>query len=396
MSTWFAFAVSAVLWTVTLLFCGVGLFWLYEVLVLTRPPDDRETKYGPDDVQVRILTIDAEAVVQRTVDSLPSTLTDRHVIAEEPIAIDGAEVHVVPESFSCEAVRKGRATEWARQALSCEREYVLYLDEDSLVGEFDGLPDADVVQFTERPRRTNSWLAYLADVYRMGAQVEQRAFHRLRIPLFAWGGGIAVRHSLEQEITWDRPTLVEDTAFLWQAARNTAVSYALSSDSFANQAPPSLGEIFQQRRRWAAGNHQEADNLPLRYRLLAKHRSYAWAVSPIVPFIALFAAVGGLHLVHGSILQTVSLTLGLLMIVRFVLGLRHYERLTLRSLPLVALVPLAALVHSVGATAGLVAPPDDFHVTEKATDSSSSRADSSSNRTDSSPTPAAGRGEDAS
>ncbi|EMA40744.1 hypothetical protein C448_12776 [Halococcus morrhuae DSM 1307] len=390
MSPWFAFAVSTVLWTVTLLFCGVGLFWLYEVLVLTRPPDDQPLEYGPDDVQVRILTIDAEDVVQRTVDSLPATLTDRHVIAEEPIAIDGAEVHVVPESFSCEAVRKGRATEWARQALACEREYVLYLDEDSIVGEFRGLPAADVVQFTERPRRTNSWLAYLADVYRMGAQIEQRAFHRLRIPLFAWGGGIAVRHSLEQEITWDRPTLVEDTAFLWQAARNTTVSYALSPDSFANQAPPSLGEIFQQRRRWAAGNHQEADNLPLRYRLLAKHRSYAWAVSPIVPFIALFAAMGGLHLVYGLILQTVSLTLGLLMVVRFILGLHHYEQLTLRSLPLIALVPLAALVHSVGATAGLVAPPDDFHVTEKATDSSST------DRADASPTPPAGRGEDAS
>ncbi len=359
---------SAFIWLVTVLFAVAGLFWLFETLVLARYRDDQETAYGSDDVQVRILTIGAEDVVQQTVDSLPASITDRHVIAEKPIAIDGAEVHVVPESFSCEAVRKGRAIEWARQTLSCDREYVLYLDEDSIVEEFDGLPDADVVQFSERPRYTGSWLAYFADVFRMGAQIEQHAFHRFRIPLFAWGGGIAVRKSLEDRVTWDWPTLVEDTAFLWRAAESESVSYALDSASFSNQAPPSLGEIFQQRRRWAAGNHQEASNLPLLYKLLAKGRSYVWAIAPVMPLVTVGVTLSGLHLFCTGLLQLLSVTLALLMVVWFALGLFQYDQLSLRSLPMFALVPLAVLVHSVGATAGLIAPPDDFHVTEKTTD----------------------------
>ena len=356
---------SVILWSATLLFAVAGLFWLYETLVLARYGDDPDTEYGPGDVQVRILTIGAADVVQRTVDSLPASLTDRHVIAEEPISITGAEVHVVPDSFECEAVRKGRAIEWARRTLACDREFVLYLDEDSLVEGFTGLPDADVVQFSERPRYTGSWLAYFADVFRMGAQVEQRAFHRFRIPLFAWGGGIAIRKSLEDRVTWDWPTLVEDTAFLWRAAKSGPVSYALSSTSFSNQAPPSLGEIFQQRRRWAAGNHQEASNLPLRYELLAKGRSYVWAVAPVMPLVTIAATLGGLHPLCPHLLRALSLTLGLLMVVWFALGLSQYGRLSLRTLPVFAFVPLAVLVHSVGATAGLLAPPDDFHVTEK-------------------------------
>lgn len=357
--------VSLLVWVAVALFGGMGVFWLYEVVVLAKDYDTPTAEYGPDDIQVRILTVDAASIVQQTVDSLPGTVSDCHVIAEEPMSITGAEVHVVPGEFECDAVHKGRALEWARRTLACDCEYVLYLDEDSVVEELDGLPDADVVQIHERPRRTDSWFAYLADVYRMGAQFEQHAFHRFRIPLFAWGGGIAVRKSLEDQITWDRATLVEDTAFVWQAAQTTSVSYALTTVSFTNQAPPTFWEIFQQRRRWAAGNHQEANKLPTRYRVLTKYRSYAWAASPLIPCITLSMTLSGQDFLYGGVLQAVSLGLALLMVGWFALGLAHYDRLTLRSLPLLALAPLAAIVHSVGATAGLVAPPDDFHVTAK-------------------------------
>ncbi|GGK77136.1 hypothetical protein GCM10009067_31940 [Haloarcula sebkhae] len=124
--------------------------------------------WGLDDVQVRVLTIGAEDVVQATVDSVPDGVAGIKVIAEQNIEIDGAAVHIVPDSFSCEATNKGRAVEWARRQVDCDAEYVLYLDEDTLVTGLTGLPEADFVQFTEKPIYTGSRLAYLCEVFRVG------------------------------------------------------------------------------------------------------------------------------------------------------------------------------------------------------------------------------------
>ncbi|MFB6168659.1 MAG: glycosyltransferase family 2 protein, partial [Haloferacaceae archaeon] len=269
----------------TTLFALTALTWVVLTYVVGAGYEPPAPAHGGDEIQVRILTVDAAEVVQSTVDSLPEELDDVHVVAEEALEVEGARVHVVPETFDCEAVRKGRAIEWARRTLDSDpdrdrdREFVLYLDEDSHVAEFDGLPDADVVQLRERPRRTDSVLSYLADVYRMGVQIEQRAFARLSVPLFAWGGGIAVRRSVEEEVTWNRETIVEDTAFVWAAAETVeSLSFELATATCRNEAPPSLAEITQQRRRWAAGNLEAASALPTGYELLTRVRNAAWAL----------------------------------------------------------------------------------------------------------------------
>ena len=131
---WFGpiqFVLHILLWTALALYGFSSLWWLLEILVLSRGWKSNNTEvWGLDDIQVRILTIDAEAVVQPTVNVIPDNLTDVRVIAEANIAIDGATVHVVPDEFTCDATNKGRAVEWARRNVECHKEYVLYLDEE--------------------------------------------------------------------------------------------------------------------------------------------------------------------------------------------------------------------------------------------------------------------------
>mgnify|MGYP000041244844 FL=1 len=353
------------LWGVTILFGGTAILWVVLTYVIGAGYEAPPVEYGPDDVQVRIMTVDAAAVVQETVDSLPDGLEDVHVIAEDPIDVAGASVHVVPEDFECRAVRKGRAQEWARQAIDTDREFVLYLDEDSIVESFEGLPDADVVQLREQPRRTDSHLSFLADVYRMGVQIEQRAFARLSIPLFAWGGGIAVRSDVEGAVTWDRETLVEDTAFVWAAFREYDVDFALSESVCRNEAPPSLYEIGQQRRRWAAGNVQAAKLLPLRYELLTRIRNYAWALSPIVTLIVLPLSLLGASVAYGGALLAASLGLGLFTAFWFLRGVVYYGDGYGSWLLALPLAPLVTVIHSMGTVAGILNPPEHFRVTTK-------------------------------
>ncbi|QSG10371.1 glycosyltransferase [Halapricum desulfuricans] len=355
------------LWIALVLYGLSALWWLFETVVLARGgsvgPDDVE--WDLSDVQVRVMTIDAEAVVQGTVASIPDEIEDVHVVAEAPIDVDGAAVHVVPESFECAATNKGRAVEWARRNVPCSKEYVLYLDEDTIVTDFHGLQDADVVQFTEKPLYTGSRIAYLSEVFRVGYQFEQFGFHRLRYPLYAWGGGVAIRKSLEDTITWDRATITEDTNFIWKAADQRDISFAVLDTRFRNQAPPSIRSMIKQRRRWISGTRADGGLLPLRYRPLYHTRIVAWALSPLVPFLVV-AAVAFPGTAPGmGYYELFSLALLGMLFVYMLAGSFGYRKSPLLWPLYLALTPVAFVPHSLGALWGLLSPVETFEVTEK-------------------------------
>ena len=360
-------AIILLLWFALVLYGLSALWWLFEVGGLGRGGgvDPEDVDWGLSDIQVRILTIDSEAVVQGTVDSVPDGVGSVRVIAEAPIEIDGASVHVVPEEFECAATNKGRAVEWARQNVPCTKEYVLYLDEDTIVTEFIGLPDADVVQFTEKPLYTGSRITYLCEVFRVGYQFEQFAFHRLRYPLYAWGGGVAIRKSLEDEITWDRPTITEDTNFIWKAAEARGVTFAVLDTRFRNQAPPSVRSMLKQRRRWISGTLADGHLLPLTYRPLYYTRIVAWAFSPLVPLLILAATLFPGTAPSMEYYQLFSIALFGILFVYMFLGAIGYRKHPLLWPIYLVLTPLAFVPHSIGALWGLVRPVTTFEVTEK-------------------------------
>lgn len=358
---------SVILWIIVFLSACSIAYWTYLVVFVGRHYEYPTAEYDLADAQVRFLTVDAERIVQESVNALPEAITDRHVIAEQPMEIAGATVHVVPDSFECEAIRKGRALEWARQHLDCEKEYVLFLDEDSLVTDLDGIPDADVVQFRERPRRSQSWLTYLAEIFRMGFQTEQRAFSALSVPLYAWGGGIAIRTELEDRIGWERATMIEDTTFVWSVAADSDadLDFALARSKFDTQAPPSIRAMVSQRSRWIAGSQAERGLLSPLYRALTTVRNLAWAFSPAVPFLTVLPLFVPGTIAFETAFQVLSLSVFAFVVVWSGLGVRYYGESALVGVGLVVLTPVVSLLHSFGAFVGFVVPPTDFAVTRK-------------------------------
>ncbi|SFS79244.1 glycosyltransferase [Halostagnicola kamekurae] len=360
-------AILVLLWVGLLLYLLSACWWLLEAVVLARgwKTDATDIEWGFDDIQIRILTIDAEQVVQTTVNAVPDGIEDVRVIAEADLEIDGATVHVVPDDYDCTATNKGRAVEWARRRVYCDKEYVLYLDEDTLMAGFNGLPDADVIQFTEKPIYTGSRLSYLSEVFRIGYQFEQFGFHRLTYPLYAWGGGIAVRSSIEDDITWDVATITEDTNFLWRAADTRDLSYTLLNARFRNQAPPSLRAMIHQRRRWISGTMADGHILPRWYQPLYYTRIIAWAFSPLVVVLALVAAMfpGSIPTLEWYALLSIGLV-GILF-VYMIVGLIGYRKHPVIWPLLLALTPIAVAAHSIGALWGALSPVETFEVTEK-------------------------------
>lgn len=367
--TLFDAVVSIVVWVVLALYFAGDLYWLYEMVGYGWRYRDPERAYGPEDVQVRILTIADEPVVRETVAKLPDALDECYVIAEDAIDVPGADVRVVPESFDCLATNKGRALEWARQEIACDREYILYLDEDSHVLEFDGVPDADVVQFAEYPRKTESLLCYLADLNRVGFQFEQRAFASLPVPLYAWGGGLAIRTSLEDEITWDYPTLIEDTVFMWRAVTEADASFAYVTDRISNQSPPGLRALLKQRRRWIAGSREDNTLLSTDRILMYGIRDLSWSVTGIIPVLALVSVAPSVDIQSGGVYRAISLGLLAFMYVWIVLGIVHQDASAPMAVLALVLAPITTVVHSVGACWGLLSTPETFDVTEKVVES---------------------------
>lgn len=352
---------------VLLFYTGSALFWIVEFgMLAVGDAADRSTfRWTLDDVQVRIATVDAEEVVQGTVDALPDVIEDVYVVAEEPIDVSGATVHIIPEEFSCTASYKGRALEWARRTVPCEREYVLYLDEDTLVNNFTGLPDADIVQFTELPLYTGSLLSYLCEVFRIGYQYEQRIFNRLRFPLYVWGGGLAIRHSLEQEITWDRPSITEDTAFVWVAVTSVGASFEIVDALFRNQAPPTLIELLKQRRRWMSGTREDATILPTTYRLLIQTRAVVWGFAPIIVTLAGGTAISPDTTAAIPFSRVLLFALFLFLHLITAVGASLYGFDAVRLVVAVALTYPIVVLNTIGALWGFVSPISQFSTTRK-------------------------------
>lgn len=336
-----------------------GLWTVYWVAGLLR--DAPELEWGLDEVQARVVTLgDAPGTVQRTVDALPAGLGSVYVVTERPIEVEGAEVAVVNPDFSSRAEAKARALEWARRTLPCEEEYVLYLDEDTLVGELAGLPDADVVQFAERPRANGSLLTWLTEVYRVGNGVERAGFGTL-VPLYAWGGGLAVRKRLEDDLQWNRATIVEDSAFVRDAV-SAGYSYAVRMIRFDNQAPPSVRELVEQRRRWSSGRMRDVRSRSRTYRALLYVHTLGRPLSAVaVPLVVAGALLASTWPPLGALAAVVLASL----LLWTVLGWLQYDAPVSTLALLVVALPATTLLNGLGDAYALVSPVSEFRTTEK-------------------------------
>jgi hypothetical protein len=94
-------------------------------------------------------------------------------------------------------------------------------------------------------------------------------------------------------------------------------------------------------------------------------RNYAWALSPVVTLVALPLSVLGVS-VGGGLFVLTSVVLGLFTLFWFLRGVACYGAEGHKLALALPLAPVLSVVHSMGTVVGIVDPPDDFRVTEKA------------------------------
>lgn len=344
----------------------VGTVCWAVLVILGLLSSEPERVHGSDDVQARIVTVGTvDQTVRRTANEATNYFDDVHIVSEQQFpAPPGVNVHVVPDDYESTAHGKARALDWAAQAIPCDRKYVLYLDEDTIVTGFDGVPDRDIVQFLERTTKTGSRLSWYTEVFRMGFQQEMYGFRWLPYPLYLWGGGVAIRKSVEDDIGWDCDSITEDTLFLWRAM-DDGYDYTVTSQRWTNQSPPNLSELVDQRKRWLSGSMSDISVLPVRWRFLVLARNGTWALSTAtIGVIAL-----GVLFVSIPLVFLVALTIGVVSwpIVGAVVYRGHvrWYRLLFVAVLGIVLYPIVHTLNGIGVISGLLRPADEFTVTEK-------------------------------
>lgn len=357
-----------ILLTTSIYGLSVILWVLHAIIAPSFFKQPTELTWNSNNIQVRILTVDNHSLCKTTAEYASEYFDDIHIISETTIKnISGATIHTVPSSFKCDATRKGRALEWARQNITCEKEYVLYLDEDTLITDFQGLPDVDICQFTETPMQSNSLLTFYTEIYRSGYQTEQRSFNLLKYPLYVWGGGVAVRTTLEDTVTWDYNTITEDTNFAWRSAKKQPISFATVLQEFRNQSPVRIKDLITQRRRWISGTLNDLHILPLKYRIYSVSRIVNWALSPLVMLNTIIIYILSNPILNSTVFISVVIAELLALMLTTTIGVYKYNKIEplskiILSIPL---TPVLALINGIGAIYGLLKPAQDFKVTPK-------------------------------
>ena len=333
---------------------GVTVSWWYASLVYFLFIH-KEDQSATEDFSIKILTTgDDVKVISKTARFCKK---DPLIISRKPIELSRGQVKVMPEDFQCAAQYKAQQLEWARMAYPSE--FTLYLDEDSLC-DVERIPDADIVQFQEVPT-TNSLLIGSIEAYRIGFQLEQALFEKFP-PLFLWGGGVAIKQQLEDEITWDRSGITEDTAFIFSIRRPYTFKY--SKHQIKAEAPLTVKDLIKQRWRWASGTYQDIRYLRFGLRkTFVYFRIIQWSLWPLYVYV---------------IPIFLSLPIWFPIFITFQSMVWSFAGTRIMKLPwhktaiAVLLTPIASFIHSIGATLALVKPQKKFSRTPKQNPSTTS------------------------
>jgi len=203
------------------------------------------------------------------------------------------EVVVVDKSFQTDAIRKGRALQYAVEHRRMTKKnsakyWIFHMDDESYVTPQTVLA---LLQATERDEvasegpifyplkfESANRLTALAESIRPFACYDCVSQMTNPPPLHMHGSNLLVRSDIEDAIEWKfGPTLAEDQIFGYKIYEKYGPgSMGWHGGALLEQPPLNLKDHFFQRRRWVLGTLQNGNKFPMwhRFKLLYKSITY--------------------------------------------------------------------------------------------------------------------------
>jgi len=285
----------------------------YRSKIIAKPS---RTKFNTPTVIFQITTKGNISVVQETINRVHAIcqLIDYKkyqvwVVTDAQESFANSRTIVVPASFTCNAIHKGRALQYAvevrkNEGLNTKDNYVFHLDDESLITK-DTL--CNILSFlessptplseglityplneTQRITATN-----LLDSLRPFCCFECLHFMDNGHPAYMHGSNLLARSDVEEQVGWDNgKTIAEDSLFAVIARKKFGKDiFGWHGGVIEEKSPVTLSDFAKQRQRWFYGLIQNLKYFSLKEKVSQSLRATIWSLgffSGMVAIITLF------------------------------------------------------------------------------------------------------------
>ncbi len=216
---------------------------------------------------------------------------------------------VVPNSYTCNAIYKGRALQYAVEMRKIENKtsdalYILHLDDESLITK-QGL--CSMLSFLEDnsaplseglivyPVRKDEKIRFthLLDTLRPFCCFECLDFMSRGNPAYMHGSNLLVRSDVEEKVGWGNgKTMSEDSLFAVNARLEFGRDiFGWHGGVVEEKSPMDVRDFIIQRKRWFYGLIQNLKFIPLKDRLYQTLRAFLWSLGFFSGLASLIAVV---------------------------------------------------------------------------------------------------------
>jgi cellulose synthase/poly-beta-1,6-N-acetylglucosamine synthase-like glycosyltransferase len=281
--------------------------------MIAKPTKER---FGTPRIIFQITTKGNIPIVQETVNRVNSVCREIEyekyelwVVTDVQEKFENCRTITVPAGYSCNAIYKGRALQYAVELRRKENKntddiYVFHLDDESLITKqtlcslltyLEGKP-APIseglivypIQEKEKIKVTN-----LLDTLRPFCCFECLDFMSRGRPAYIHGSNLLVRSDFEEEVGWaNGKTIAEDTLFAVKAKNMFGPKiFGWHGGVIEEKSPATLKDLIKQRKRWFYGLIQNMKYFPTRDKISQSARAFIWSFGFVSALTSILAWV---------------------------------------------------------------------------------------------------------
>ncbi|MGA3059792.1 MAG: glycosyltransferase family 2 protein [Candidatus Bathyarchaeia archaeon] len=271
-------------------------------------------KFGTPKILFQVTTKGNIGIVQDTIDrinvvckEIGYTKCDIWAVTDAQEKFEGCRTLIVPQNYSCNAVHKARALQYAveirrKEQLTSKDVYIFHLDDESLITKqtlcsilsyLEGNPkpiSEGLIVYPVREKEDIK-ISNLMDTLRPFCCFECVKLMIRGNPAYIHGSNLLVRSDIEEEVSWEHgKTMAEDSLFAIKARiKYGPEAFGWHGGVIEEKSPLNLKDLFKQRRRWFYGLIQNFKYFCFKERIRQSVRALIWVSGLISGINSIFA-----------------------------------------------------------------------------------------------------------
>lgn len=363
----------------------------YSSKMIARP---KRSRFGTPMIIFQVTTKGGISIVQKTVDRVHSVCQNIGYKKYEVWVVTDAEEEfrncrtiVVPAEFSCNAIHKARALQYAVDLREVEKKndqdiYVFHLDDESIIttqtlcsilgfAEDSPLPISEGLIIYPVRDEDKIGITNLMDTLRPFCCYECMDFMNRGNPAYIHGSNLLVRSDFERDVGWNNgETIAEDSLFAVAARRRfRSKVFGWHGGVIEERSPYTIKDLIKQRKRWFYGLVQNLRYVGLKDKISQIFRAVIWSSGFLSGLISVFAYLIPQNI--PNVVRIIFLVTSVMWVASYQIGaflngkyLSLPRRLYFHFLTLIS-TPIIGLIECCTPILALVSKPKTFEVVEK-------------------------------